>query len=720
MATLAPNIPTQGDPEYLRYSRPIQGVEGNKAGYYLAKGLGDAVEQGVSEADKIVGHYAEQKAFERGDEARKAEEERIDPIWRQTQGLPQDANSEFKASAFQPTELDGSQSVIQKNQDLPPEIRFGTKNAASLNERFMNGKMSQTDYMSEVDKIAKDLNSRFPAYRTQIAQGLERSTGVAGADAMIRSKIQDINRVLSQLNEQKNKVDSQLFGALDNMPDDVRANLLHRRFNLSPDDPNYLSDTQALYHAGHWKAIDVDQERTNRAYQIKEHQRTASQEDFKDAVGKIVSSGTERFMHSFAISNGVDTFDQLTTKLNDPNLSDSDKLKLASTFQQNLDAFKAQLRKDVGPLMGTKGSSGYAEVNTQITAATAFLDEQAKRMRDTNDPLNPLMAAKNYLEAQGRDIHWMIAQQPEAIKRRVAKAIDDINPSLAGTINQDILANENDFTANNKGLYDNAVRSLIGIPRNDPNARNAKDYIDVLGHTPRAAMDIVGIANKIQERGLDDEKAYRIAKGFFDPKNQGMVGKFALDAYDPRTGKTTQGQINVFKILGSEGIANRILELSKKHPDIFTDYTNFMQNTFKHEVFPTLLDSVKDLSMGSQDRLSYNTETQQFDLKKRDIQPGTFMSSNIARQSIGMFDRQLESTKNKLNFVFGAMKNVAKISGEKDPNAYLIRLLMEERHDLFRTQVPGFPGEINKAILNQIQAKEIEKQQKAKAIQESQ
>lgn len=723
MATFAPSLPQGPDREYLKYSSPISGIEGNKSGYYLQRGLGEAVEQGLTETDKTIHNYTEQKAFQLGDEARKREEENLGELEKQF-GLTPDANTELKASAFQPTELDGSGSVIQKNIDLPPEIRFGTKQAAALNERFVNGKITQTDYASDVAKIAKDLNAQFPSYRNDISRGLERATGMAGADAEIRARVSRLNEIMSQLKEQHNKVETKFMDAAKYMPDKDRAALLYRRYSIPEGQPGHLGDEEALYHAGKYEYHDKDNERILQEYAVKEKQQAASKEDFNNSVDKIVANNTERFMHSFTVGTGHDTLDQLVTKLNDPNLSDTDKFKVGQAFQQSLDAYKAQLRKDLGPLMGTKGSSGYGAVNQKINDATAFFDEQAKRIRDTNDPLNPIMSAKNYAESQKRDIHWLIAKQPEAIKRQIAKAIDDLNPELAGRINQDILANEKDFTANNKGLYAHSVRSFLGIPRKNPAAPVAKDYLDALADEPKAAMDIVKISGSLRDRGMPDEKAYRIADAFFNSKNQGMVGKWEMDSYDPRTGKTKEGQISVFNQLGR--VADRILELSHnpRYADILPKYTDFMQNTFKREVFPTLLDSVKNLSVGAGNRLSYDSDTQQFDIRPKqfDMTNPTerAMSSKIVQQGLGPYERELQSTKNKLNILFRNMREVAKISGEKDPNSYILRLITEERPNAFSREVPGFPGEINKAIQNQALAKEIEKQQKAKAITESQ
>jgi hypothetical protein len=282
-------------------------------------------------------------------------------------------------------------------------------------------------------------------------------------------------------------------------------------------------------------------------------------------------------------------------------------------------------------------------------------------------------------------------------------------------------------------LYDSVVRSTLGVPRGD--AKNSppimKEYMDAAekaGMSPKNQKSFINFVNMMQERSLPDEKAYRIGKAFFDPKNQGLVGKWASDQYDPRTGKVTEGQISVFRLLGSEGTAQRVAELSKnpKYADLFTDYTNFMQNTFKREVFPTLMDDIKNLSVtGSGNRLSFKPDdspNRPFSLDPIDL--GAAKGLGVARQGAKIADRPLQSAVFKLNYLWETMGNVAKISGEKNPNAYILRLLIEERPDMFSNEVRGFPSEINQSIKNQMLGREMEKkkeeERKAKNLKESQ
>src|SRR5215472_1458157 len=140
MATLAPNLPQSSDPEYLRYSKPITGVEGSKAGYYSSKGLGDAIQTGADIGEKVASHAIEQDAYEKGQKLEDEKKADIEPIWRALKGLdtnnvPSSENENSQLSSFQPVEIDGSGSLIQGDKELPPEIKFGVKSAASMNER---------------------------------------------------------------------------------------------------------------------------------------------------------------------------------------------------------------------------------------------------------------------------------------------------------------------------------------------------------------------------------------------------------------------------------------------------------------------------------------------------------------------------------------------------------------------------------------------------------
>jgi hypothetical protein len=378
------------------------------------------------------------------------------------------------------------------------------------------------------------------------------------------------------------------------MPDNVRANLLQRRA-LPESDPNHLGDTEALYHAGQYEYHEKDNERQIQGYNLKEKMRTSNQDDLADTIGGVVKNGLSTFQHGLVVSAGVDTNDQLMEKMRDPNASDTDKLKWATDFQNNLDVLKKKLHSDVTPLLQGKGSTGLAEANKQINDATSFLEEQAKAMRDPANATSAVFASQHYLQAQKRDMDAIIWQQPEARKRAAAKALDDLNPNAKGNLISEMLGGEKDFTGRSKGMFESVVRATLGVPREDVknNPPIISDYMSAAekaGASPKAQMHIVNFVNDMNDRSMPDEKAYRIGKAFFDAKNQGMVGKWAMDAYNPTTGKTTQGQVNVFTQLGK--VADKVQELSSnpKYADLKDDFMNFMNNTFKREVFPNLMD----------------------------------------------------------------------------------------------------------------------------------
>jgi hypothetical protein len=103
---------------------------------------------------------------------------------------------------------------------------------------------------------------------------------------------------------------------------------------------------------------------------------------------------------------------------------------------------------------------------------------------------------------------------------------------------------------------------------------------------------------------------------------------------------------------------------------------------------------------------------------------GAASGLGVARQGAKLADRNIQSTVNKLNYMWETMGGVAKISGAKDPNTYILRQLIAERPDMFGQGVAGFPGEVNQSIKNQMLAKEIEEQKKKermeRAVKESQ
>ena len=692
MASLVQGIPQTGDPEYLRYSKPISGIEANKSGYYLGKGLGDAIEQGATDANKLVGMYAEQTAYKEGKEHQEDFEKNIvDPAYRMlVKGENPNENTQTAPMQFAANEP----SVLGQNKDPPPEVTQGTKIASSLNERLKNGKITQTDYDANIDALAKDLNSRFPAWRNEIGAGLSKATGRDNANLSIAGKLRDIVNALGVINQGKNKVLSEIDSAGGKMDPSVNAKL---RADFQS---GKVSETEAMFQVYRAKAIDENQNRALRSFQMHEDARTLNKETSQDMATDVVKAETDNFQNNFEISNGAGSPAKMQEKLVDlmRNPNDIEASRVASDYALSIPLYEQNLRKKLQPFAKTLGQSGIEEM---VQNATKPYKEFLATASDPSKVGSAVYASQLYANAVQRQAHGLISKDELGQQLIGLKAIMDLGGPRAGEIFSNFLGDSKELTQRGNELMSKFKLMAIGsnpdTSRHPPNVADAIDTAFREGGSPKEMDKYIDFLANIKD--MPDQQARNMAYAYYNPKNIGLVGQWSSKTMDPRTGNTESGQINVFKRMGDASVLDRIYKLGD--PKLNGYVKDFMEKTFSYTVFPTLLKDTEAMSKGAGDRLGYNDETQHFELKPG---PRGMASSSFVQNTI-----------HRLNFAIDSMKNVAKHENVKDPNGYLIGLIMAGNPQAFSRDIPGFPGEINKAIQQQALTRQMQEEAKAKA-----
>lgn len=694
MATFAPQIPERGDPEYLRYSKPIPQPEGDKSGYYLMKGLGDAVEEGVKGLDKTVGHYAENVAYEEGQKAEEAKKAELFPVWQSLTGGA--ANSGIlppKAMSFL-GDTDAGGSLIQKNTDLPPEIRYGTKMAQSLNEKFVNGKLSQTQYDMEVDALAKDLNSRFPAYHQNIAQGLSRATGRANANQTASDMINDINRITGQLNQEKNKIDSHVLPIIKDMDPQSAAEVNYRRFTLKPGQPGYMDDKEVLDRSYKAQAPDVAIQRSRAQFELYEANNKLTKEQAQQNLNESIASIADKHMHAIEATSGK-SFDESVAaaqRLRD-NPNDQEGLAVVNSMRRIVEGMEADMRKSTVPFSRKLGG----DVNKTINEQMAYVKGLVNDMGDPQKAGNAVSAAKSWVDALTRDAQMGFAKSDIGRQAVMYDAMNKVSPAAAKLFEPEFMKVTKDAGPKIGKVFSDWAKQGIAIKPGDPTNKQQTveqgiEEARKLGANPKTLQGYINFIGNIGN--LDNDQARNLAYAYFSPENLGLVSKWAREGFDPRS----EGQSTVLNKLGSKVVSDKIYSIGDNKLTQY--YKDFMENAFAHTVFPSMLSDTREMSVAAGDKLRYDTDTAHFNLDPR----GQGSTSTFVRNTI-----------TRLNASIDTMKNIAKHES-KDPNEYLIGLIRAGDPEAFSREIPGFPGQINQAIKNQILQKELEKKLKEQTM----
>jgi hypothetical protein len=691
MATFSPQLPNQGDPEYLRYSKPISGVEGNKSSQYLMKGLGEALDQGVDAADKLASKYTKDTAYAEGQKIEDEHKAQLEPLWKQlTAGENPDANSDVS----QPSQFlgDSEPGSLANNKELPPEIKYGTKQAASLNEHFVNGKFSQTHYDMEIDSLAKDLHSRFPGYRTEIDAGLSKATGRANASRTVSDMIADINRITSAANSEKNKVLTQIDQAGKYMPPDLYMKL--RDAHQS----GRISDTKALGMAKSYEHFDVNQNRikTQNELDIQErgNQEHAATQNFNEATAGIAT----RFMTDVSVSNDGKSWEELTKmaqKLRD-NPNDPEALKVTNDMRTLAESMERDMYK-------LSNQPGYARTIGGKTKQ--LIDERMSHFRtlinDLGDPQkagSAMSATRQFIETLSSQAQIGIAKSDIGRQVIMYGAFGKLSPEIQHEYLDTFQQVNKDAGPKIRQLFEDFARSATGVKPEDSKNKPASvskaiEDARLRGADPKTLQSYIDFSKNIAKLG--DEEARNMAYAYFSPDNIGLIGKWANDSYDYRSGKEAQGKVAIFQKLGSKSITDRIYSLND--PQLIKYHQDFMEQAFTRHVFPGLLHDMEGVAKFN---LAYDTNTQHFVVKPGDERGVIAYTRGTTTYGAA------EQTIKKLNYSIDAVKEIAKHQGQ-DPNTYLIKLIMTDNPALFSREIPGAPGEINRAIQNQLLAKKM-------------
>ena len=693
MATFAPNLQTQGDPEYLRYSKPISQPEGNKAGYYLAKGLGDAVEGGLENADKVVSRYAENTAYEEGKQKQDEMEKAIDPIYRQVV-LGENTNSSTTPGPMQFAE--NQPSLVQGNKDIPPEISNGTKQATSLNERFKNGKITQTDYDSEIDKLAKDLNSRFPAWRNEIGKGLSRATGRDNANLSIADKIRDINTIMSQLGQEKNKVTNEILSA--KWGDPATGQKLYDDYINGR-----TSASEAMFQVFKQRALDANTERALKMHEMNKASKEETQWKTQNNADQIASSAIDTWQQNFEIKSGFKSPAEMESKLldliNNPN--DVEAQRLGQAYALSIPLFKRDLTRQLSKMSADLG--GQEAVNRIVEQHVKPYEDMIALMSDPTKVGSVLYGAKHLAEATQRQMQGIISQNELGRQTMGIKALTDLSGDIGAKFTSNLIANRKDFGEQQAKMSEEFKLKAMSVGPDDRRPPSINDAI-LRAHdfnpNPKVMDDYINFLTNIKDKGVPDDVAKKVAYAYYSPANRELIGNWSSKTMDPKTGNTIPGQVNVLKQMSSKDVLDRIKSLND--PKLNTYVKDFLEHSASSIVFPSLMRDTESMVKAAGDRLGYDDQHQRFYLTPK---TGTSISSSPF----------IQTTVHRLNFAIESMQNVADFVGAKDKNGYIIGLLAANNPNLFSKEVKGFPSEINQAIANQVKAKLADEMKKSKA-----
>lgn len=738
MATFAPQIP-ESVPEYLRYDRgPISEIPVNKSGEILGKGLGQTIEEGAKTADHLVGEYFEKKSLDAGDKIMDEEMAKYEPVYRQLNNIPED-------KAVDPAALKSSLMDTISGAELPPEVKNGIKmaeNAQGISNKA-NNTFDATYAKMRVRSTLKDLRSLAPGYRKPIDQGMERATGMAGANEAYNSILTNINSYITKAQEEKNKEMTQVFHY-------VSAGLIDKE-----DLNGYLSGKLPFHElmgkvleGTRAKTHDEDDKRKleNAKISAEEKTRVAT-----ESMDRKMYDTVNNIYGKVALRSGDGTMDNLIQKLND---MASGKIKVTDQTQITplLQALKQGINDATQQLQSVSqaGYSGATATGATFSGKYSDFIDPKKLQERIGDHIKRLTEISNAFEQGNYSLASQLAQHVKDVQQNASYVLHTSDAGKLGALISE--ANKMDPLFG-KGVYDNLKTNYNLDSKYKP---FIEDYISRFTTQPAKAKGEVSTfydaVKDLKARGAKDPQIYdallssiekipnavndevvrNMALSFFDPSNIPVISRFAKDSLDiglDGNVSVKPGQVDIFRRMLSPDVLKRIYALND--PDLNNKVKTFAENAFGFGILRDTLKDFQQVQIERGSRITWNDETHQFGLDTSEEKNAPLMPSDIARMRRNPTRFTIEhlsanTTDNprvrmmlgNINRAINSIAPIAEHSGQT-PTQYMFDLLKANGIDFTDKPPKGLPEAMMKSLGAERAHRELEQKMKEMQRKES-
>ncbi len=463
------------------------------------------------------------------------------------------------------TILDDSRQ-LGNPQPVPPEVRQAADKLDSLKSAVAQGKLTTSHYWARINSVARQLRTRYPAYREQIDQMTSQLVGTNPANALrsaLQSEAQAAANTGDGLTEVQKFVNAQVKA----------GNPVPSAYWVNPESYDIFrmqKETYALTSRDNSIAAD----KANLEL-IDKKDKVFDQENFRVANADINLSIRE-ILNPMVSSIGG-TFEELSKKV----IAGQQGTKYSA-------AEKDELRKQ----FGSTRSIIMAQVDSKLADYPYLKPEQKKQIRSAQ-----LERFNNMEEALVNKDFGLLLDDVSRANLAVNEAYADLV-----TLDDVLMAN-----ALNKALPEPVMRAFYGDPETLTETKAAVANImkrkvmgrgdalkDVVSETKNRAKGAIKDADyydhligNVARMASDDriplEQFRNVAKSLYGPKNQGFLAQI-----------TSSERPDVLFRLSNPAVAKRMYALRDTEPQLWEQYKSWTFDS-SAAVAKTLADSAREI-----------------------------------------------------------------------------------------------------------------------------
>lgn len=477
-------------------------------------------------------------------------------------------------------------------QPLPSDLQRYGKSLSDVRKAYLNGSLKDSNYQMRIDSLSRQIRARYPGYRDEIDGIINKTLGLSTANDVRKSLMAQWASEASDVDAETKAFQAQVWqGAKDGtLPPDY----MQREASGNP----YTRAETRVYMAAKY-GQKAQREEELQKYTLLDKSSDAAKKKLVGIAQSDVSRLTSGFWEGAFKIPGVDLsgrslLDAINSgRLKPPSGNDLNALKssIDTAFGKVNSELNVMINRpeynDLSPeqkkAVVEQGMANMNVLKDAIYNGQWGLVNSSKIIQDTT--------LANDLAAFGQDPDIRAINMAKSFANGSA-ALDFLflqNPEMSSKANAAITRI---MTGN---LFDTSKTSLNQVIQEGNTAAKGGLAPEVIKQT---------VQNNVQlllKKDVDIGLASQAAKMLFSEENQAFLGNF-----------TDKSQRQLFDTLVSPRMTERMTELAKDDPQMFTNYRNWTLNAFS-ALFNQDIATINDLNkFGDNLQIKWDAATGQF------------------------------------------------------------------------------------------------------------
>lgn len=640
MATFAPEIQPTEAPMFLNLPKGITQPKPNEAGALALKGAGNILDEAAT-----FGHEEVQEAVTK--ESRDAAE-----------GLQKQYSDSLVAD-------DSSNSKATAYAEMPGNLQSSLQEAPSIEARRANGKITNTQYLAQMNQLQSQLRSKYPDFIPQIDSSFSKVTGEPPANALLKSRIADINATTAALKGEQDKFLTHAYT--------VAANGFTNVPQLIDDVQNGRKTVQQGWaELSRTMQFKAQKELGDAQFTSYEHNKTYATDIAFNNMTAIAQGHANLAFNAMANGVGTGSPQEILESLGKFQASGKEMTSEEATKKaMDVEAYKtrtaAAIWKDFNkPLSNGKsyiqslGPDGVTKAKKMVEDIMYPFDALRDSLRKGD--VSQAMASANLVKAMTDDTNKAMFDDPNVgnYLRKMA-ALNLTDPAMSNAIFQNNVTNK--FPEAVAAWRQSAATRAATTPgvslKGD--ITKAQENGALKGgegfNDPRLFESLVNDVDRIGDPNTSSETRQKLIQHAYGPANLGVVAKFTKEGYDPATRQIIPNQqFSVFRKMMSD---KNLDAAFKEGGESWKTVREFGRQEFGRELFGNAIGRLRSLynpSVGGNDAVGWDNSQSHFIA----VNPSPFVK------------RVVED----INGGIDVIKKIAEKEGS-DPNAYILNQLLE-------------------------------------------